>query len=224
MLTSIFPPPQRSDRDGILCFSKDLDCKMLIDAYYHGIFPWPYEEHSVLWAAPKMRGIIPIEQFHIPKSLQRELKKNVFKVTADTRFDDVIEACATAERPEGPGTWITSKLLRAYKEFHRMGFAHSFEAFNADGELVGGLYGVVIGKVFCGESMFFRESGASKTAFCKAVDAMKAVGIVLIDTQVVTNLTALFGAYEIPQREYQNLLESLRDDKPTPGIFQVLAN
>jgi leucyl/phenylalanyl-tRNA--protein transferase len=224
MNKSIFPPPEQSDRNGVLCFTRDLDCKMLVDAYFHGIFPWPYDEYSVLWAAPKMRGILPITKFHIPKSLQRELKKDRFKVTADTCFDDVIEACASAERPDGPGTWITSKLLRAYKKFHKMGFAHSFEAFNHDGELAGGLYGVVIGKVFCGESMFFHESGASKIAFCKAVEAMKTAGILLIDTQVVTNLTASFGAYEIPMKEYQKLLEELRDDKPTPAIFQSLAN
>ncbi len=223
MWQSNFPPPENSDRDGVLCFSRDLNCEMLIDAYCHGIFPWPYDEYAVLWAAPKMRGILPIDKFHIPKSLQRELKKNKFRVTADTRFDDVIEACAAVERPDGPGTWITSKLLRAYKEFHRMGYAHSFEALDADGELAGGLYGVVIGRIFCGESMFFRQSGASKIAFCKAVEAMKAVGITLIDTQMVTNLTAAFGAYEIPMEQYQMFLADLRDDKPTPGIFAKLS-
>ena len=201
MRKSVFPPPETSDRDGVLCFSRDLNCEMLIDAYYHGIFPWPYDEYSVLWAAPKMRGVIPIDRFHIPKTVLRDIKKGRFRVTADTRFDDVIEACAAAERPDGPGTWITSKLLRAYKEFHRMGYAHSFEALDADGELAGGLYGVVIGRIFCGESMFFRQSGASKIAFCKAVEAMKAVGITLIDTQMVTNLTAAFGAYEIPMEQ-----------------------
>ena len=219
MCPSIFPPPETSDSDGFLCFSRDLDCEMLVDAYFHGIFPWPFEEHSVLWASPKTRGIIPIDTFHIPKTVLRELKKNKFTVMADTRFDDVIEACANAERPDGAGTWITHKLIRAYKEFHRLGYAHSFEAINANGELAGGLYGVVIGKIFCGESMFFRESGASKVAFCKAVESMKAAGIILIDTQVVTNMTAAFGAFEIPFEQYQTLLTELRDDKPTPGIF-----
>lgn len=223
MRKSLFPPPETSDSDGVLCFSRDLDCEMLIDAYYHGIFPWPYDERFVLWAAPKLRGVIPIDKFHIPKTVLRDLKKGRFRVAADTRFDDVIEACAASERPDGPGTWITSKLLRAYKEFHRMGYAHSFEAFNADGGLVGGLYGVVIGRIFCGESMFFRESGASKIAFCKAVEAMRTVGIALIDTQMVTNLTAAFGAYEIPLEQYQGLLAELRDDKPTPGIFAKMS-
>jgi len=222
MRTSVFPPPETSDHNGVLCFTDDIDCEMLIDAYYHGIFPWPYDEWSVLWAVPQMRGIIPIDKFHIPKSLKRELKKERFKITADMCFDDVIEACATIERSDCEGTWITPKVLRAFKEFHRMGYAHSFEAFNKDGDLVGGLYGVVIGKVFSGESMFFRESGASKIAFCKAVEAMKSAGITLIDTQMVTNLTAAFGAYFIPLEEHQKLLGELRDDKPTPGIFNFI--
>ncbi len=221
MKNSIFPPPEQSDHNGVLCFTDNINCKMLIDAYYHGIFPWPYDESEVLWAAPKMRGILPIDKFHIAKSLQRELKKNKFKVTADTCFDDVIEACANARRPDGPGTWITPKLLHTFKNFHRMGYAHSFEAFNQNGELAGGLYGIVVGKIFCGESMFFRESNASKIAFCKAYEAMKAAGITLIDTQVVTNLTESFGAYEIHQQAFQKLLEELRDDKPTPGIFKL---
>lgn len=221
-MTSMFPPAETSDEDGVIGFSYDLDCDMLIDAYYHGIFPWPYEEKSILWSSPKMRGVLPVDKFHIPKSLMRELKKNPFVVRADTRFDDVIEACASAERPDGPGTWITGKMLAAYKEFHRLGYAHSFEAFTGTGELAGGLYGVVIGKVFCGESMFFRVSGASKIAFCRAAEAMRSVGIELIDTQMVTNLTASFGAYEIPQAEYLKMLSRLRDSKPTNGIFDEI--
>lgn len=221
MNESIFPPAQNSDEDGALCFSRDLNCAMLVDAYYHGIFPWPFEEKSILWASPKMRGVLPMDQIHIARSLLRERKKNRFRITADTSFDQVIEGCASSERPDGPGTWITKKMLRTYKAFHRLGYAHSFEAWNAAGELAGGLYGVVVGKVFCGESMFFRESGASKIAFCDALERMRAVGIQLIDTQMVTNLTASFGAYEIPQEEYLARLEELRDDKPTPGIFQA---
>ena len=206
MCPSIFPPPETSDSDGFLCFSRDLDCEMLVDAYFHGIFPWPFEEHSVLWASPKTRGIIPIDAFHIPKTVLRELKKNKFTVMADTRFDDVIEACANAERPDGAGTWITHKLIRAYKEFHRLGYAHSFEAINANGELAGGLYGVVIGKIFCGESMFYRVSGASKFALVQLAAFLKERGAALIDTQMVTNLTGAFGAREIPSARYMELL------------------
>ncbi len=216
---SAFPPPDAADDEGTLCFSWDLNCRLLLDAYYHGIFPWPYEEEPILWASPPTRGILPLDAIHIPKSLQREQKKNRFTITADTCFDEVIDACATAERPDGPGTWITQKMRRAYKEFHRLGYAHSFEAFNQDGLLVGGFYGVVIGKIFCGESTFYRESGASKAAFCHAFDAMRNAGLQLIDTQVVTNLTESFGAFLITREEYQQRLAILRDYNPTPGIF-----
>lgn len=216
---SAFPPPDATDEEGVLGFSHDLNCELLLDAYYHGIFPWPFEEESILWASPPTRGILPLDKVHIPKSLSRELKKHRFTIVADTRFDEVIDACATAERPDGPGTWITQKMRRAYKEFHRLGYAHSFEALNPNGELVGGFYGVVIGKIFCGESTFYRESGASKAAFCHAFDAMRNAGIELIDTQVVTNLTESFGAFLISREEYQKRLASLRDPSPTPGIF-----
>lgn len=217
-MNSIFPPAESADEDGILGFTVKVDCKMLLDAYYHGIFPWPYEERSILWASPKVRGVLPIAQFHIPKSFARELKKNTFEVRIDTCFDDVIDACADIHKQTDQGTWITRKMRKAYKDFHRLGYAHSFESFNKEGVLVGGLYGVLIGRIFCGESMFFRESGASKTAFCRAVQVLKNYGVVLIDTQMVTNLTAAFGAYEITVEEYINQLKLLRDDKPSPDL------
>lgn len=210
MTDSMFPPPETADEDGIIGISRSINCEMLIDAYYHGIFPWPFEEGSILWACPRMRGILPIDKVHIPKSLQRELKKNKFDIRHNTCFDDVIDACAFAERPDQDGTWITRKIRKAYKEFHRLGYAHSFEAFNKENKLVGGLYGVKVGRIFCGESMFYHESGASKIAFCHAIDMLREMGIVLIDTQVITNLTASFGAYEIPSAEYISLLEQLR--------------
>ena len=216
---SFFPAPETADEGGVLGFSQGLDCRMLVDAYYHGIFPWPFEEESVLWASPPRRGVLPLAEFHIPKSLKRELRKGAFQVKADTCFLEVMRGCAEAVRPDGEGTWITGKLLEAYGEFHRLGYAHSFEAFDQEGRLAGGLYGVVMGKVFCGESMFFRVSGASKAAFCAAVEWMAAAGIVLIDTQMVTNLTASFGAREISRGEYLLWLENLRGDAPTPGLF-----
>ncbi len=212
---SIFPPPEEALEDGALCCSETLDCAMLLDAYYHGIFPWPFEEETILWASPPMRGILPLEEFHIRKSLLREWKKTPFSFRIDCCFLQVMQECAKAPRPDGPGTWITKKMIRAYHDFHRMGYAHSFEAFTQDGKLAGGLYGVVIGRVFCGESMFFKVSGASKHAFCFAAQELRKAGIVLVDTQMATPLLQSFGAREVPRGEYLALLEQLRGDQPT---------
>ena len=213
---SMFPPPESADEDGVVCVSRDLNCDMLLDAYWHGIFPWPCAEHCILWSSPKQRGVIPIDEFHIPKSFQRELKKHLFEIRIDTCFDEVIEACAFTERKDEEGTWITASIRREYKRFHRLGFAHSFEAFDSDGSLAGGLYGILLNRIFIGESMFFRKSGASKAAFCHCAEVLAAHGVELIDTQVVTNMTASFGAYEIPFADYLRRLEALRGDRPEP--------
>ncbi len=212
-MESIFPPPEQADEFGHLAISRDLNTKMLLDAYYHGIFPWPAWEQNVIWAAPHERGILPMDRVHIPKSLARIVKQGKFTVRVDTCFGDVIDACAMVPREDG-GTWITRKLRRAYRVFHAEGWAHSFETFNADGKLVGGLYGVLLGKIFCGESMVHLEDNASKVAFCKMVDVLRANDVELIDTQMVTPLTASFGAYEVPASEYYAHLKRLRSDQP----------
>jgi leucyl/phenylalanyl-tRNA--protein transferase len=135
------------------------------------------------------------------------MKKLDFSLRVDYDFPAVIKACAEAERPEQEGTWITSQIIEAYCQFHKMGYAHSFETYDSAGNLVGGLYGISVGRIFCGESMFFKVSGASKFAFVKMVEVLKTLGVVLIDTQVVTNATASFGAREIPSEEYVTLLK-----------------
>jgi len=214
-MNSIFPPAIQGDEDGVVAISRNVTPRMLLDAYYHGIFPWPFEEASVLWCSPKMRGILPIDEVHIPKSLARAVKQRRFEVRINTCFEQVIDACATVSRPDGAGTWITRKMRRAYREFHRLGYAHSFESFNAEGRLVGGLYGVLLGRLFSGESMFHYENDASKVAFCTMVDTLKQHGVQLIDTQMVTPATATFGAREIPIEEYLCLLEQYRSLEPT---------
>ncbi len=221
-MKSIFPPPTEADIYGGLCLSRDITPAMLLDAYYHGIFPWPFEEGSILWSSPRERGILPIAEFHLPKSLARTLRKRPFGIRIDTCFGDVIDACASFHRQHDGDTWITSKLRQAYRAFHRMGYAHSFEAFNGDGRLVGGLYGVLLGKVFCGESMFHYETDASKVAFCTMVDTLQKYGVQLIDTQMVTPVTQAFGAREVPNTEYFRMLASLRDLKPSPDLKEFL--
>ena len=206
---SIFPPPSQADENGFVAFSRDITPEMLRDAYSHGIFPWPFGENydAIPWVAPLERGVIPLDEFHIPQSFQREMKKLNFTFRVNHDFPSVIKACAAAERPGQDGTWITGKIITAYCQFHRMGYAHSFEAYDKNGELAGGLYGISVGRIFCGESMFFKVSGASKFAFVKTVDLLRKHGVVLIDTQLVTPHTKAFGAREIPYAEYIALLQ-----------------
>ena len=209
MSKSIFPPPDCADENGIVAVSREIHPEMLKDSYAHGIFPWPFgEEYDFIpWCAPLMRGVIMLDRFHIPSSFVREMKKLKFTCRVDQNFSEVIRACAAAERPEQSGTWITQEITDAYCRFHQMGYAHSFETYDESNQLVGGLYGISVGRIFCGESMFYKVSGASKFAFVKMADVLKALGVVLIDTQMVTNATAAFGAVEIPSKEYIRLLK-----------------
>lgn len=207
---SIFTPPAPDDEYGFAGWSSDLDCAMLEDAYFHGVFPWPEEEKIVLWFSPPQRGVVRIADYRVPHGTRRELKKKKWQLKIDSSFDQVIDECAAAYRPGQGGTWITPKMRRAYKEFHRMGRAHSFETFNENGDLIGGLYGVHVGGVFCGESMFFKESCASKFALSGMFDFLKKTGIELVDTQMVTPTLAQFGAGEITRAEYWQMLEILR--------------
>jgi len=201
-----FPPVSAADAFGVLLITEDLNVDMLIDAYARGIFPWPCDEKHILWCTPPARGVLPLDKFHIPRSFESDMKKLPFEFKVNRNFDKVIDACAEVPRPGQDGTWITPKLLAAYKYFHRCGYAHSFETYDEHGELAGGMYGVSVNRIFCGESMFFRKSGASKFALVKAVEYLKAREVVLLDTQVVTPTTALFGAREIPRAEYMKLL------------------
>jgi leucyl/phenylalanyl-tRNA--protein transferase len=212
-LKSIFPPPESADEYGVVAYSKGINCAMLADAYRNAIFPWPFgeDEEYIPWTAPLMRGVLMLDEFHIPKSFKRELKKLPFTCRIDTDFKAVISACASVVRKEGAGTWITGEMIDAYCEFHKLGFAHSFETYDDSGRLVGGLYGVESGRVFCGESMFHYVSGASKFAFVAMVEFLKANGFVLVDTQMVTPVTAMFGAKEMPSAEYLKLFRQLQN-------------
>ena len=205
---SIFPDPSSADEDGIVALSRHLNCAMLADAYRHGIFPWPLGEDVpyIPWASPAERGILFCDQLHIPGSLKREMKKMKFTFKVDCAFEEVVKNCAAMERPDQEDTWITAEMIRVYTEFHQLGYAHSFETYDENGLLAGGLYGISVGRIFCGESMFYRISGASKFAFVKMVEFLKSHGVVLIDTQMVTNATASFGARLIPRDDYLALL------------------
>ncbi len=207
---SIFTPPAPEDEYGFAGWSDDLDTVMLEDAYNHGVFPWPEDEKVILWFSPPVRGVVRIADYHIPHGTRKELKKKNWQLKTDTAFDRVIDECAAAYRPGQGGTWITPKMRRAYKTFHRQGRAHSFETHNEKNELIGGLYGVHVGGVFCGESMFFKESCASKFALAGMFEFLKEKGVELVDIQMMTPTLAQFGAVEITRQEYWRSLELLR--------------
>jgi leucyl/phenylalanyl-tRNA--protein transferase len=181
-----------------------IDPALVVRAYREGIFPMALEDGEIGWFSPDPRGIIPIETFHLPSRLARVVRQGTFAVSSDRAFGAVMRACA--ERP-GEGTWISQDILDAYEALHRLGLAHSIETWR-DGQLVGGLYGVHLGGAFFGESMFHRETDASKVALVALVDRLRRAGFTLLDTQWVTPHLRQFGATEIPRGDYLRRLKA----------------
>lgn len=201
-----FPDPEQTTAEGLLCIGGDLRPERLLLAYSSGIFPWYGEEDPILWWCPPVRCVLFPDQLKVSKSMQMLLRKGAFQFSVDTAFDAVIEACAHTLRKGQPGTWITPEMIDAYKALHQSGHAHSAEVWQ-DGVLVGGLYGVRIGRVFCGESMFSHVSNASKAAFIHYVRKLQSEGIVLIDCQNETPHLLSLGAEMISRRAYLQLLK-----------------
>jgi leucyl/phenylalanyl-tRNA--protein transferase len=202
-----FPNPIDADDEGLLCYGGDLSVERLLSAYSSGIFPWFNEDDPILWWSPNPRFVLFPQDLHISKSLKRTIKKNLFEIKYDTAFVQVMIECANAKRPNTEGTWIVPEMIEAYSELHKAGFAHSFEAWY-DGELVGGGYGVAIGDIFCGESMFAKKNDASKVAFVHLVERLKANGFSLIDSQIHTDYLEKFGAVHISRDEYLTKVEN----------------
>jgi leucyl/phenylalanyl-tRNA---protein transferase len=196
----IFPPPELAE-DGLLAVGGDLSPDRLLLAYATGIFPWYDEGQPIHWHSPDPRLVLPAGELHVPRSLERTLRRGAFRITFDTSFGPVVDACASAPRPLQHGTWITGEMRRAYKRLHRLGYAHSAEAWRGD-RLAGGLYGVSLGGAFFGESMFAREPDASKVAFVSLVRQLQLWGITLIDCQVATEHLGRFGAREWPRQRF----------------------
>lgn len=191
-------------------FSGVIEPDFLLNAYARGIFPMAMPEGDLAWFSPDPRGVLPLDGFHLPHGLARALKKNRFDIRCDTAFIEVMRACA--EREE---TWIDAEIEESYTQLYRLGFAHSVETWR-EGQLVGGLYGVALGGAFFGESMFHRETDASKVALCALVERMRERGFVLLDLQWVTPHLTTFGAVEIPRRDY---LKQLRAALPLQCVF-----
>ena len=196
-----FPDPRMTLDEGILDISDDLRVERLLEAYSFGIFPWPHEDLPTLWYCPVQRGVLDFADFHVPQSLAKFMRKSDWTFTFDREFDRVLEACAKSARPGQKGTWITTKLMNAYKDFHRAGYAHSLEVWSGS-ELVGGLYGVYVGGVFCGESMFFEKSNASKVALVRLVDFLRGQGVTWMDIQMVTPLLEMVGGKYISREVF----------------------
>jgi leucyl/phenylalanyl-tRNA--protein transferase len=197
----LFPPPHYAEPDGLLAIGGDLCPKRILLAYRLGIFPWYSSDSPILWWSPDPRLVLFPRELKISKSLRRVLKKKTFRVTFDHDFRGVIEGCADVRRKDGEGTWIVPEMIEAYHRLHELGYAHSVESWH-EGELAGGLYGVALGRVFYGESMFARRTDASKAAFVHLVELLLQWKFSLIDCQVTTSHLRRFGAREIPRHEF----------------------
>lgn len=198
-----FPAPASAlaEPDGLLAAGGALSVPWLTQAYRHGIFPWFSADEPILWWSPSRRMVMLPGSLHVSHSLAKTLRNKPFRVSCDTAFDRVIRACAQETRPGQGGTWITGEMVDAYCRLHAAGFAHSFEVWRGD-ELVGGLYGVAIGRMFFGESMFHRVTDASKVAFVHMVRHLQGAGFDLIDCQLYTPHLARLGAAEIERAAF----------------------
>lgn len=204
-----FPPLETAlqEPNGLLAAGGDLSVERLLNAYRMGIFPWFNEDEPILWWSPDPRMVLYPNELKISRSLRKTVNKNQFKIYFDRHFNQVMHACAEP-RSGQPGTWIHPEMITAYNELHQMGYAHSVEVL-MDDSLVGGLYGVALGKVFFGESMFSKVTDASKVAFVYLVKQLQSRGFELIDCQVKTTHLASLGAREIPRAEFSQHLHTL---------------
>jgi len=198
-----FPDPGQADANGLVAIGGDFSPERLLAAYRAGIFPWSVK--PITWWSPDPRGVLELEDFHISQSLAKFLRKNVYEVTRDRAFSEVMSACAAPD-PKRGGTWITKEFIAAYTRLHELGHAHSVECW-LDGKLVGGIYGVAVGGLFAGESMFHRADNASKVALCHLVAHLRAQGFGLFDIQMVTPATKPFGARVMARGEYLERLK-----------------
>ena len=201
-----FPPVENANAEGLLAVGGDLSEARLLLAYQNGIFPWFNEDSPILWWSPDPRMVLFPHKIHISKSMRRVLQSNQFRLTKNTRFKDVLDQCAQAKRTGQEGTWITEEMQQAYKRLFDKGMAASYEVWRHN-KLVGGLYGIDLGHVFCGESMFSLESNASKFALIKLAQELAQKHYSLIDCQLYTGHLERMGAEEIPRTRFMELLK-----------------
>jgi len=217
----LFPEPARAlhDPNGLLAFGGDLSVERLLAAYRRGIFPWFSEGEPILWWSPDPRCVFRTEDLHPNRSLRRQVARHDWRITVDRAFDEVIRACAEP-RGNDLATWIVPAMVQAYIALHRAGHAHSVEVWDGE-DLVGGIYGLAIGHLFCGESMFSRQSGASKAALMALATLLRNLGYPLIDSQVANAHTLSLGAKEIPRANYLEQISVLVEQMQKPGNWSV---
>lgn len=204
----VFPHPSKASPDGIVAIGAEPRPEVLRDAYRQGIFPWPHEGYPLLWFSPDPRFVLEPTQAHLHRSLKKELKRTTLDIRADTAFREVIEGCADKRRRGQRGTWITDEMIEGYVGLHQEGLAHSIEAWR-EGKLVGGLYGVSMGRVFFGESMFQHEPDASKIAFATLLANLVSWSFELVDCQSHTEHLERFGAVHWPRERFLDVLAGL---------------
>ncbi len=209
-----FPNPNLADADGLLAIGGDLSVERLLSAYACGIFPWYNDDSPILWWSPDPRFVLYPDELHVPRSLRRSIRSRRFRITVDTAFSGVITRCARTPRPGQSGTWIVRDVIAGYTALHELGLAHSVEAWTGD-TLVGGIYGVGLGRVFFGESMFYAEPDASKTALVWLVSLLRWAGYAMVDCQQVTDNLQRFGAREVRRVDF---LEQLRMAMTAPTM------
>lgn len=202
-----FPPVSEASYEGILAVGGDLSPERLLLAYRNGIFPWFEEDEPILWWSPPHRMVVYPKDYKIAKSLRNILNRKIFEVTYNQNFTEVITYCQTIKRKGQKGTWITDSMYEAYVKLHHLGIAKSIEVWH-ENKLVGGLYGVDLGKVFCGESMFSLVPNASKVAFVSLIEILKQEDYLLLDCQVHNNHLEKLGAFEISRENYLKILKS----------------
>lgn len=208
-----FPPPHLAEKEGLLAIGGDLSEERILLAYSMGIFPWYSEGEPILWWSPDPRLVLFPSELIVSRSLHKTIRKNLFRITLDTAFEKVVEACARTRTEKGQGTWLVDEMIDAYCRLNRSGYAHSVEAWHGS-KLAGGLYGVALGGCFFGESMFSAESNASKVAFVQLISILQDAAFTLVDCQVSTAHLVRFGAREVTRKKFLGLLSAALK-KPT---------
>lgn len=203
----IFPNPLDACDEGLLAYGGDLNPNRVIKAYSCGIFPWFNEDDPILWWSPNPRCVLELDEFKVSKSLEKTINKNIFEVKFNYDFSQTINECAKIRKENNQKTWITPEVIDCYIKIHELGFAHSFESYY-NGQLVGGGYGLSIGDMFCGESMFTKKSDASKVAFYHLTQRLKEKGFNLIDCQIPSKHLESFGAKKISREKFLTILEN----------------
>ena len=218
---SPFPPVERAlkDPNGLLCAGADLSVPRLLDAYRRGIFPWFSGREPILWWSPDPRMVLHCDELKVSRSLAKNLRNKGYELRIDSAFSEVLKCCSEPRKGE-PGTWLGAAMKKAYLGLHRAGHAHSFETW-LGGKLVGGLYGVALGRMFYGESMFSRASDASKVALYHLIERLKLKSFPMVDCQVSTPLLASMGAREVPRRAFLRALAPLVNYPERPEMWNV---